>query len=294
MSPLIPAALFGVALALVVVAFVLVRNASVDRSAAALLVGETTSGPRRARQQGSLLRSLLPPAPDLLIARADLKALELRLNDAGRPYGLDAIELVRLRTLAALLVAAIALLLLAGSSPIVLFAVGLAALAGGYRLPDMWLSSLARGRQDQIRRTLPDTLDPLVLAMDAGMDLEAAIRRLAPRVRGPLGEAIEDVLAELDAGFSLTQALTRLQTRTSSTELSELVSLIQQSRKLGVGLSAALRERSQEMRVRRRLLAQGSAQQAPLKMTIPLVVFFLPALMIVFLAPAILSFIGGG
>ncbi len=72
------------------------------------------------------------------------------------------------------------------------------------------------------------------------------------------------------------------------------MSLIQQSRRLGVGLTAGLRQRSEELRVRRRLRAQEAAQRAPLKMSLPLVLFFLPALMIVFLAPALLSFIGGG
>ena len=126
------------------------------------------------------------------------------------------------------------------------------------------------------------------------MDLEGALRRLVPKMRGPLRETFDDVLAELDAGFSLASALERLAARTRSGDLADLIALIQQSRRLGVSLSAGLRTQVVEMRSRRRLRVQGSAQQAPLKMMIPLVLFFLPAMMIVFLAPALLSFVAGG
>lgn len=293
MTSLVASALFGFAFAALALAVLTWRTVSRERSAAALLIGDVRAA-RRAREEGSLLRRLLPPPIDLLVARADLKAIQRQLDEAARPYGLDPIQLIRLRELTAILAAAIVALLFSGSDAIVLGAAALAALAVGYRLPDMWVSSLADTRQKEIQRSLPDTIDSLVLAMDAGLDLEAALRRLLPRLRGPLREAFDDVLADVGGGLSLAQALARLQTKTGSMDLSELVSLIQQSRRLGVGLTAGLRQRSEELRVRRRLRAQESAQQAPLKMSLPLVLFFLPALMIVFLAPAILSFIGGG
>lgn len=287
------AALAGVAaVALALGAWVWARAAS-ERSAAELLVAGTAAA-TPARQRGVLLRSVLPPAPGFLLRRTDLRALEARLGEAARPYGLGAAEFVRLKTLAAGLVAVLAALLLAGSDLVVLALAALAAAAGGYRLPDVWLGSLASRRAAELERSLPNMVDSLVLAMDAGMDLEAALRRVVPRLRGPLRDVFDEVLAELNAGYSLTQALARLQSRTSSEALGDLLALIQQSRRLGVGLVLGLRTRADEMRTRRRLRAQAAAQRAPLKMTIPLVLFFLPALLIVFLAPAILSVLVGG
>lgn len=265
-------------------------NAPEERGAVEILRDEATGAVVRRRSTAT--RRLLPPAPALLIQRTDLRALDDRLAAAGRPSDLTAAEFVAVKMVTGLLVALLAIAFVNESGPVVVTLVGVAAAAGGYRLPDVWLSGRVGAIVREIDRSLPDMVDSLVLALDAGMDLEAALRRLVPKLKGAIREEWDHVLAELDTGFSLPQALERLQARARSQELGELVSLIQQSRRLGVGLSAALRERADEMRVRRRLKASEAAQRAPLKMTIPLVLFFLPALMIVFLGPAILSFLG--
>ncbi len=286
-SALVGIAAFG----FVVGAWSLLRGGSSPLAAELLGVEERRA---LARREGALLRALLPPAPFFLLERTDLKALDAALAEVGRPYGLTAEEFVRFRLLTGVLSAAVVVLLFSESGPLVFALLAIAAAGGGYRLPDLWLASTAGRRLRELERALPNMVDALVLAMDAGMDLESALRRVVPKLRGPLRESFDDVLAELGAGFSLASALDRLQTRTRSSELGDLVSLIQQSRRLGVGLASGLRQRAQEMRVRRRQRAQEAAQRAPLKMTLPLVLFFLPALLIVFLAPALLSFLVGG
>ncbi len=288
----LPLALVGLGAFLVVVGIGFYRTAPVERTAAKLL-RDATTGAVVERKSGSVLRRLLPPAPALLLARADLGEIDARLASAGRPYSLTAVEFVRLRTLAAGLAAILAVLVFVDSSPIVVALIAIAAAAAGYRLPDLWISGRASAVAKEIERGLPDMVDSLVLALDAGMDLEAALRRLVPRLRGALREEWDQVLAELAAGYSLTQSLERLQARSRSQEQAELVSLMQQSRRLGVGLSGALRERAGELRTTRRIRASEEAQRAPLKMMIPLVLFFLPALLVVFIGPAALSFLGG-
>jgi tight adherence protein C len=267
-------------------------TAPLERTARDVLVDEVRTTERRARGEGLILRRLLPPAPAALLERSDLDGIDKRLREAGRPYGFTSTEFVRFRLLWAIVAALIGALLFGGSDLPVLAIFAIAFGLGGYAFPDVWLSSAARGRTQRLERALPDMVDSMVLALDAGMDLEATVRRVGPKQQGPLGEAFAEVLAELNAGYSLTQALERLASRTISPELADLLTLVQQSRRLGVGLSTGLRTRAQEMRSRRRLRAQEAAQRAPLKMTIPLVLFFLPALMIVFLGPAILSFAG--
>lgn len=281
----------GLAAFLVVLGIGLYRTAPAERTAADLLRDDAT-GAVVERKSGSSLRRLLPPAPGILLARADLAAIDARLANAGRPYSLTATEFIRLKTLVGALAAVLAFLAFAESTPIVIALLAIAAAAAAYRLPDVWISGRASAIAKEIERGLPDMVDSLVLALDAGMDLENALRRLVPRLRGALREEWDQVLAQLAAGYSLAQALERLQARSRSQEQAELVALMQQSRRLGVGLSAALRERAGELRTTRRLRASEEAQRAPLKMMIPLVLFFLPALLLVFIGPAALSFLG--
>jgi len=277
-------------------AYGILRTAPADLSAGDLLRGEDRAERKRRakRQEGSLVRALLPPAPKRLLGEADLVATEAKLAAAGSPYGFTAEELVRFKILAAILVGLLVALFFTGSDLPVVLLFGAAGAFGGYRLPDLWVGSLISARVNALNKALPDMVDSLVLALESGMDLEGALKRLVPKLRGPLRETFDDVIAELDAGFSLANALQRLDERTESGDLGDLLSLIQQSRRLGVSLSAGLRTQVTEMRSRRRLRVQASAQRAPLKMMIPLVLFFLPALMLVFLAPAILSFVAGG
>lgn len=285
------AAVFGL-----VVAYGILRTAPAELSASDLLRGEDRAERKRRakRQEGALVRAILPPAPKALLSSGDRVAIETKLAAAGSPYGFTAEEFVRFKILAGILVGLIVTLFLAGSDLPVILLFGAAAVLGGYQLPDLWLGSLVTSRVNALNRALPDMVDSLVLALESGMDLEGALKRLVPKLRGPLRETLDDVLAELEAGFSLANALQRLDERTQSGDLADLLSLIQQSRRLGVSLSAGLRTQVTEMRSRRRLRVQESAQRAPLKMMIPLVLFFLPALMLVFLAPAVLSFVAGG
>lgn len=285
-------AVAAVAAIALVAGLAIVLTAPQERTARDVLVDDVRTATRRERGEGLILRRLLPPAPAALLDRSDLDAIERRLREAGRPYSLTATEFVRFRVLWAIIAGLIGALFFNGSELPVLGIFAVAFAVGGYAFPDVWLSSAARSRTRRLERALPDMVDSLVLALEAGMDLEGALRRVGAKQQGPLGEAFAEVLAELNAGYSLTQAIERLESRTISPELADLLTLIQQSRRLGVGLSTSLRTRAQEMRSRRRLKAQESAQRAPLKMTIPLVLFFLPALMIVFLGPAILSFAG--
>ncbi len=289
-------AMLALAVAVLVSGIGILSRAAPELSASDLLrADDHVEQQRRAkRQEGALVRALLPPAPAALVRRADLAQLEASLAAAGSPYGFTALEFIRFRVLAAILVGVLVALLFNGSDLTIVGVFGLAGALGGYRLPDLWVSSLVTGRVNRLNKALPDMVDSLVLALESGMDLEAALRRLVPKLRGPLREAFDEVVGELDAGFSLANALARLAERTRSSELGDLLSLIQQSRRLGVSLADGLRTQVVEMRSRRRLRVQESAQRAPLKMMIPLVLFFLPALMLVFLAPAILSFVAGG
>lgn len=245
------------------------------------------------RERGTSLRALLPPAPRFLREGADLEALRSRVLEAGSPAGLDADLFYRLKFGAAVLGGICAGLLFLSASVVPAVVAVLVAALGAYQVPDLWISSRITVRVRELERALPNMTDSLVLALDAGMDLEGALRRVAPRQRGALGDALGDLVEELGAGAPLGTALERLAERTRSSQFREVLSLIQQSRRLGVGLAAGLRVRAQELRTARRLRTQEAAQQAPLKMLFPLVLFFLPALLLVFLSPAVLALVGG-
>ncbi|MBU6424371.1 MAG: hypothetical protein KGQ88_10080, partial [Chloroflexi bacterium] len=168
-------ALAAVAAILFVAGAAIFLTAPQERSARDLLADDARGTERRERGEGMIVRRLLPPAPPFVLARSDLGAIDRRLREAGRPYGFSATEFVRFRLLSAILVAVIALLLFSGSEPLVTIVVVIAFAAGGYALPQLWLAGVAQGRTKQLNGALPDMVDSLALALDAGMDLEAAV-----------------------------------------------------------------------------------------------------------------------
>lgn len=163
---------------------------------------------------------------------------------------------------------------------------------GAYIAPLGVLDSMVRRRWDQVRHSIPDALDLLVVCVEAGVSLDAAILRVAREMaiaHPELSREFMIVSRKTNAGMPRDEALRGLWLRTGVEELRGLVSSMIQSEKLGTSISKVLRVSSETLRRKRRQTAEKKASQAPLKMTIPLVVLILPALFIVILGPALLQ-----
>jgi len=229
------------------------------------------------------LRGLLP--------QGYRERLQRKARMAGNPGGLDADSMIALKVLAfAVSLTLGGLLGLLGwglSATAFVFALVLAVLGG--LLPDVWLSSRVSRRKDSIRRELPDMLDMLMIAVEAGLGFDAAVSKYVRNRTGPLAEELGVELSEVQAGLTRREALRNLAERCDVFELSTFCMAMVQADIFGVSVGKVLRTQSREIRVKRRQHAEEVAQKAPAKMVFPLVLCILPATLIVLMTPAVIS-----
>lgn len=159
----------------------------------------------------------------------------------------------------------------------------------GWRLPDIWLSLRIDARKAEITRSLPDALDLIVVCVEAGYGLEAAIAKVVEATKGPLAEEFNQMLAEVGLGRSRREAMRAMSERAGSKDLQTFIAAILQADQMGVNIATALRVQADAMRVRRRQRAEELIAKAPVKMLFPLVAFIFPALFIVLLGPALMK-----
>ncbi len=178
--------------------------------------------------------------------------------------------------------------------PLLALALALSVLLFSFRLPDYVLRYLASQRQQQIGESLSDALDLLVICMEAGLGLNAALLRVAQEigVRAPiLSQELLLVTQEMRTGFSREKALRNLCVRNKVENLRILVGALVLADKLGTSLADTLRAQADSLRTRLRQSAEEQAAKAGIKMLFPLVLFIFPALFIVILGPGVISII---
>src|SRR5687768_2129819 len=197
--------------------------------------------------------------------------------------------------LAALIVipTAVGLSLVSAPLPLLLVLVPGAALIA-WILPIAVLERLARARQDRIRHGLPDALDLLVVCVEAGISLDAAILRVARELAFTYPDLSRELLVvnrKTNAGITREEAIRGLWSRTGVEDLRSLSSSLIQTEKWGTSITKVLRVAAVTLRRKRRQHAEKRVALAPVKMTFPLVTMILPALFIIILGPAVLQVI---
>jgi tight adherence protein C len=173
---------------------------------------------------------------------------------------------------------------------VLIIAVCLAVL--GLMLPSIWVSQRIRRRQRAVREGFPDALDMMLVCVEAGLGLDAALNRVSAEIgrsHPVLAEQLKLVGLELRAGKSREDALRNFAERVGIEEVRSLVALLIQSENLGTSIAQALRVHADEMRLKRIMMAEEKAHKLPVKLSIPLVLFVLPSLLIVVLSPAIIT-----
>jgi len=162
----------------------------------------------------------------------------------------------------------------------------------GYYLPVMVLRSKQNRRKMEITLALPDALDLLVICVEAGQALNAALVRVGRECefQSPvLAQELRTVNAEMRAGIARTQALRNFALRSGVDDVRAFVAVMIQSDRFGTSVAHALRVHSDSLRVRRRQRAEESARKAPVKLVFPLVFCIFPELLVVILAPGMLA-----
>lgn len=156
----------------------------------------------------------------------------------------------------------------------------------GYNFPNMILSSRISRRQKEIRKAMPDALDLLTICVEAGLGFDAAMHKVSEKWESQLSMAFARVIQEIQLGKIRREALRDMSNRIGLPEMTSFVAAVIQSEQLGVSLSKVLRIQADQMRIRRRQLAEEEAHKAPIKMLIPMGLLIFPSLMIVLLTPA--------
>jgi tight adherence protein C len=169
----------------------------------------------------------------------------------------------------------------------------LAGLGAGYVLPGMALARLAKRRAHKIRLALADALDLLVVSVEAGLGLDAAMSRVGSELAfayPALSDELKLINLELRAGKPRAEALRNLADRTGVDDLSSLVTMLIQTDKFGTSVAQSLRVYSDTLRTKRRQRAEEAAAKTGVKMVFPLVFCIFPAIWVVTIGPAAIRF----
>jgi tight adherence protein C len=212
-----------------------------------------------------------------------------QLELAGHPNNLSPTGFLGIRIVATVIFTALAIVIfvVVTKQSNGLLYVGGGALAG-YFLPSLWLKSQISRRQDHITKKLPDALDLLTICVEAGLGFDASMGKIYEKWDDPLSTAFGRVLQEIGLGKLRREALRDMATSMDVPDVTGFVAAVVQAEQLGVSMSRILRVQSDQMRVKRRQRAQEKAQQAPVKMMIPMVLLIFPSIWIVLLGPSVI------
>ncbi|OMH34280.1 type II secretion system F family protein [Tersicoccus sp. Bi-70] len=251
------------------------------RGMATTTVDATTPG--RGQRLAAFARRFTPGS---FIAR-----LDRQLARAGRPASWPMWRVLSAKVVLAAVAAVLGLLFAAGSPDVRRLLLAILATAVCYFVPDLLLYSRGMERQAAIARELPDTLDQMTIAVEAGLGFEGAMSRAAYNGKGALAEELVRTIQDMQVGRSRREAYTDLSERTGVADLRRFVRSIIQADQYGIAISGVLRTQAAEMRLKRRQRAEEKAMQIPVKVLFPLMFCILPVLFIIMVGPAAIGVI---
>jgi tight adherence protein C len=211
---------------------------------------------------------------------------EMLLVKSGRDRAFQPSDLIGLRILA-MCGCAMAAAFVFSESPLLWASVGGAV---GWCLPGWHLTGRRKERQWALLRDFPTALDMMMLCLEGGLDFTAGMREIVANADpGPLQEEFSQVLREVSMGRSRAEALRRFSDRVDPIEIRTVMTSLIQAIELGAGIAPTLRVQTEQMRFSRLVRAEEQAQKAPTKMVLPMMLFIMPCVFLVILAPVALS-----
>lgn len=285
----------ALALSLSLIGVVTSERRGVARSVAAIQALDAAPSILKDELERPFSERVLGPLGDRFVntgrkmARADTaQKLQHRLDIAGNPPAWDVNRIMGLKVLGMGVVAAFAFMyLIGGTWPTYRVLLATVAAGGaGYVLPNVLLYNAGVKREKLMRNSLPDAIDLLTVSVEAGLGFDSAVGRVAKNTEGPLSEEFARLLQEMQIGVGRTEAMRAMAERSSLADLKSFCLAMVQADSLGIPIGRVLRIQSSEMRTKRRQRAEEQAQQVPVRIMIPLVLFILPCLFIVILGPA--------
>ncbi|WP_242609440.1 type II secretion system F family protein [Agromyces ramosus] len=240
-------------------------------------------------QQSSIGASLIAAAP-----RGYIGWLEKQLVYAGRPSGWSIPGIISWKIILSILGIVLGLLFAFNGgfqAWKLLLAIAFTVLV--FFLPDVLINSRAHDRQEAIKLALPDTLDQMTIAVEAGLGFDAAMAKAARNGKGPLAEELIRVLQDMSIGRTRRDAFMELERRTHTEDLRRFIRAVIQADAYGVAIGDVLRVQAGEMRLKRRQRAEEQAMKVTVKIIFPLIFCLLPVLFIVVMTPAAIGIIAG-
>ena len=168
---------------------------------------------------------------------------------------------------------------------------------GGYLAPILWLKALTSANQKELTLGLPDALDLMVVCVEAGLTVDAAINRVGDELaiaHPSLSRELGLYQLQTQIGLSRQDAMKNLGQRTGNPSLQSFAAMIVQAERFGTSIAGALRVQADTLRVSRQMAAEEMAAKASVKLSFPLVLFIFPATFIVLVGPAVLTMMASG
>jgi len=168
--------------------------------------------------------------------------------------------------------------------------------AVAYIAPNIALTRLVKRRREKIRKSIPDAIDLLVICVDAGLGLDQALLRVGQELGNSHPQITEELLQinrEQRAGIPRIQAWANMATRSQLSDIDAFASMLVQTERFGTPIARALSAFADNIRLRRRQLAEEKAAKTTVKIIFPLVLFIFPSMFLVLLGPAVLSIYRG-
>jgi tight adherence protein C len=262
---------------------------SVDRSAqravrTMLAVGTDTAGQPEHKQ------SKLPERIGYRLTPAGyIRKLDKLLSLAGRPASLPLGRVLAAKPLLGLLGALLGFYISSSGPTPIIKLMGVFVVLLGYFIPDLLLYSKGQERQKILQLELANTLDQMLISVEAGLGFEGAMARAGENGKGPLAEELVRTLQDMQVGRSRRESYLALSERTNIPELRSFVQAVVQADTYGIAISRVLRIQAKVMRVKRRQRAEEKAMKLPVTILFPLLFFIFPVLFIAILGPAVIN-----
>src|SRR4051812_27097659 len=162
-----------------------------------------------------------------------------------------------------------------------------AAMLIGYYYPDkIWLSSVIKKRQDEIRRAMPFVVDLLALSTEAGLDFMGAIGKVVEKAKpSPLVQELEMLLKEIKVGSSRAEAMRNMAWRVDMMEINSFVAVLVSADEMGASIGKILRQQSEQVRLDRFIRAEKAGAAATQAILLPMILFIIPAVFIIIFGP---------
>ena len=222
--------------------------------------------------------------------QATLKSTRRKLEMAGNPVRMDPSFFLTLRLILAVVFGGLIFIvfLVSGRNWVQGLALTVVFLLLGFMFPELWLTSKIARRQKSVFRSMPDALDLLTVCVEAGLGFDGAMAKVQEKWDNELALEFGRVIQEIRLGKLRRDGLRDMAERIGVAELTSFVAAVIQSEQLGVSLAKVLRIQSDQMRVRRRQIAEEEAHRAPIKMIFPIALLIFPSILILLLGPAAL------